>query len=84
MKLRPCGEFQSRMNLVMNRNVMSQGGEGKVERVFKYKMISVQNHLEKRKKKILHSDHFSLRQGPIVGGKLKREKKQRRAKRVKR
>ena len=63
---------------------MSQGGEGKVERVFKYKMISVQNHLEKRKKKILHSDHFSLGQGPIVGGKLKREKKQRRAKRVKR
>ena len=26
-----------------NRNVMSQDGEGKVERVFKYKMISVQN-----------------------------------------
>ena len=63
---------------------MSQGGEGKVERVFKYKMISVQNHLEKRKKKILHSDHFSLGQGLIVGGKLKREKKPRRAKRVKR
>ena len=37
-----------------------------------------------RKKKILHSDQFSLGQGPIVGGKLKKEKKQRRAKRVKR
>ena len=56
---------------------MSQGGEGKVERVFKYKMISVQNHLEKRKKKILHSDHFSLGQGPIVHswGKTQKRKK---------
>ena len=61
---------------------MSQGGEGKGERVFE-----VQNDIGAkpfRKKKILHSDHFSLGQGPIVGGKLKREKKQRRAKRVKR
>ena len=46
---------------------MSQGGEGKGQRVFE-----VQNDIGAkpfRKKKILHSDHFS-----IVGGKLEGEK----------
>ena len=52
---------------------MSQAGEGKVERVFE-----VQNDIGAkpfRKKKILHSDQFSMEPGSAVGGKLKREKK---------
>ena len=61
---------------------MSQGGEGKGERVFE-----VQNDIGAkpfRKKRILHSDHLSMGPGSAVWGKLKREKKHRRAKRVKR
>ena len=51
---------------------MSQGGEGKGKRVFE-----VQNDIGAkpfRKKKILHSDQFSLGPGSAVGEKLKREK----------
>ena len=61
---------------------MSKGGEGKGERVFE-----VQNDIGAkpfRKKRILHSDHLSMGPGSAVWGKLKREKKHRRAKRVKR
>ena len=60
---------------------MSQGGEGKGERGFE-----VQNDIGAkpfRKNKILHSDQSSLGPGSAVGGKLKREKKHWRAKRVK-
>ena len=67
------------MNLVIplfifisNRNVMSQGGEGKGERGFE-----VQDDIGAkpfRKKKILHSDQFSLGPGSAVGGKFKEEK----------
>ena len=77
------------MNLVMplfifisDRNVMSQGGEGKGERVFE-----VQDDIGAkpfRKNKILHSDQFSLGPGSVVREKLKRENQNRRAKRVKR
>ena len=51
---------------------MSQGGEGKEERVFE-----VQNDIGAkpfRKKRILHSDHLSMAPGSAVWGKLKREK----------
>ena len=60
---------------------MSQGGEGKGERVFE-----VQNDIGAkpfRKNKILHSDQSSLGPGSAVGGKFKGEKKHRRGKRVK-
>ena len=52
---------------------MSQAGKGRVERVFE-----VQNDIGAklfRKKKILHSDQFSLGPDSAVGGKLRREKK---------
>ena len=51
---------------------MSQGGEGKGQRVFE-----VQNDIGAkpfRKKKILHRDHFSMGPGSTVGGKLEGEK----------
>ena len=52
---------------------MSQGGEGKGERVFE-----VQNDIGAkpfRKNKILHSNQFSMGPGSAVGGKFKGEKK---------